>query len=141
MGASILGGAAFLHRALAVRRATVAVGLLGIGVFGVGVFPGNYGTVHPLFAMLAFGAGGLAPLLALKAERGAFRYVAIALGVTALGALALGILGDATPFWDELGDGGVERWIAYPVALWLVGFGGHLICGPVPEAGLDRTES
>ena len=34
--------------------------------------------------------------------------------------------GDATPLVDELGDGGIERWVAYPVVLWLVAFGGYL---------------
>jgi hypothetical protein len=26
-----------------------------------------------------------------------------------------------------LGIGGLERWVAYPVALWVTGFGGYLL--------------
>jgi hypothetical protein len=33
--------------------------------------------------------------------------------------------GDASPLW-VLGVGGAERWVAYPVILWLMGFGGYL---------------
>jgi hypothetical protein len=36
----------------------------------------------------------------------------------------------------ELGEGGLERWIVYPVVLWLVAFGRYLMAGaaaPAPE--------
>lgn len=26
-----------------------------------------------------------------------------------------------------IGDGGTERWVAYPIMLWLIGFGGYLM--------------
>jgi hypothetical protein len=26
-----------------------------------------------------------------------------------------------------IGDGGIERWVAYPVVLCVIGFGGHLM--------------
>ena len=34
---------------------------------------------------------------------------------------------DSTVIYRELGDGGIERWVAYPVVLWLVAFGGNLM--------------
>jgi hypothetical protein len=43
--------------------------------------------------------------------------VAILIGYT--------VLGDLTVF-DRLGEGGVERWIVYPVVLWIVVFGAGL---------------
>lgn len=126
-GVLILAGAYFLHRAFGTRRATISVGLLGLGVLGVGIFPGNYGTLHPIFAMLAFVSGGLAGLLAAKVLHDPFRRFSQALGIISLTSLVIGVLGDATPLWDELGDGGVERWVAYPVVLWLVASGGYLL--------------
>jgi hypothetical protein len=27
----------------------------------------------------------------------------------------------------ELGEGGIERWIVYPIVLWLVAFGSYLL--------------
>jgi hypothetical protein len=35
------------------------------------------------------------------------------------------LLGDASPT-TFLGIGGVERWIVYPVVLWITAFGGYL---------------
>src|SRR5665647_1086728 len=52
------------------------------------------------------------------------RPVAIALTVFALG-------------WgpvDRLGEGGIERWNAYPIVLWLVLYGGYLM-QPTDQAG------
>jgi hypothetical protein len=53
------------------------------------------------------------------------RYFAVALGSTALLATVFGL--DAFSNWgpqEAIGIGGVERWIAYPVLLWLVLLGG-----------------
>jgi len=52
-----------------------------------------------------------------------------------LGAIALAfligytVLGDVAVF-DRLGEGGVERWIVYPVVLWIVIFGAGLAATP-----------
>jgi hypothetical protein len=48
-----------------------------------------------------------------------------------LGALSLvfTVAGVFLPEWGPFGQlelGGVERWMVYPVVLWLVGFGGFL---------------
>lgn len=125
-GAMILAAAYFLRRASMPKKTWVTAGLLGLGVFGVGVFPGNYSGIHPLFALLAFVSGGLAGVLAAASLPAPFRYVSAILGATALGSLVIAMAGDATPLVDELGDGGIERWVAYPVVLWLVAFGGYL---------------
>jgi len=48
-----------------------------------------------------------------------------AAGAVALLDLALYFaLGPSSPF-AALGIGGLERWVAYPIILWTVGFGGH----------------
>jgi len=36
------------------------------------------------------------------------------------------IMGDSSPM-AGLGVGGVERWVAYPILLWVTGLGGHLM--------------
>lgn len=131
VGALILGSAWFVHSAFGSRRTTISMALLGLGVLGVGIFPGNRAPMHGLFAMLAFVSGGLACILSAKVQESPSRLISIGLGVVALGSLVVALLADATPLWDELGDGGVERWIAYPVALWMVVFGGY-------EMGLSR---
>jgi hypothetical protein len=55
------------------------------------------------------------------------RAFSVALGTVALGSLAFAIGGAWTPLFDALGDGGVERWVAYPVVLWITLFGGYLM--------------
>jgi hypothetical protein len=30
----------------------------------------------------------------------------------------------------QLGEGGLERWIVYPIVLWLVAFGSYLLATP-----------
>ncbi len=126
-GSLILGGAVAVHSGYHTRRATISIALLGLGVLGVGIFPGSRAPMHGIFAMVAFVSGGIACILAAKLLDGPFRYVSTALGAVTLASLATATLADATPIWDELGDGGVERWVAYPVVLWLTAFGGYVL--------------
>ena len=125
-GAFILAGSYMLHRAFRSKRVTISTALLGVGVLGVGVFPGNVEGFHPLFALIAFTSAGIAAILSAHVQSLPFRYVSRTLGLLTLGALAVGLFGENSPIFDELGDGGVERWIAYPALLWLVAFGGYL---------------
>jgi hypothetical protein len=39
----------------------------------------------------------------------------------------------------ELGDGGIERWIAYPAVLWLAVYGGSLMA--TPESAPETSET
>jgi hypothetical membrane protein len=126
-GAMILGGAAGLFRAAPQRRLGIWLTVVGVGVLGVGLFPGNRAPMHGIFALLAFVGGGGAAIVSGAVARGLFGRLAVVLGIIALVSLAVAMLGDLTPALDELGDGGVERWVAYPTVLWLVMFGGYLM--------------
>lgn len=126
-GALILTAAAMLLKSMPKRRMGVSVGLMGLGVFGVGVFPGNMSPYHGIFALLAFVAGGAAAIVCGAVSRGPIRWPSITLGAVALGSLLVAMLGELTPVMEELGDGGVERWVAYPTVLWLTLFGGYLL--------------
>jgi hypothetical protein len=52
-----------------------------------------------------------------------------------LGAIALAtlgsyiLLGDGSPL-AGLGIGGLERWVAYPIVIWVIAFGGYLSAWP-----------
>jgi hypothetical membrane protein len=126
-GVLALAAAHCLQRATRRWAAPVLVALYGLGGLGVGIFPGNWGTVHALFALLTFTAGGIAAIVAWTVESGLFRYFSVLLGLVTLATLAVyAIMGDSAPF-AGLGIGGVERWVAYPVLLWITGLGGHLM--------------
>jgi hypothetical membrane protein len=122
----VLAGAACLQLGLRRWSISLVVAAMGAGALGVGVFPGNTGGIHALFAMLTFIGGGLAAIVTARATRPPFRYLSIALGVISLGSLfSYILLGEGTPL-AGLGVGGVERWVAYPIVIWVTGFGGYL---------------
>jgi hypothetical membrane protein len=125
-GAMIITAAWFAHRALHRKAVSIPTGLLGLGVLGVGTFPGNIHPQHPLFAFTAFVAGGLAVMLSYKVTPQPLRAIFAVMGAVSLGfTLASVFLLEWGPF-ARLDLGGVERWMVYPVLLWLVGFGGYL---------------
>jgi len=138
-GVLIIAAAALLHFARGRLVITVPTALMGIGVLGVGLFPGPTGGIHALFAQLTFFAGGASAVLAFRVTRSPFRFLSLLLGVVTLANLLLYFaLGDAYPM-AGLGLGGLERWIAYPVVIWLLGFGGYLMAAG--GTGDDRLTS
>jgi hypothetical membrane protein len=126
-GAMILAGAWFAHRALRRTAVLVPTALLGIGALGVGAFPLTHPTPHTLFAFTAFVSGGIALIVSSRVASAPFRYLWTALGTVALAATALGVLFLEWAPIAELGEGGIERWIVYPIVLWLVAFGSYLL--------------
>ena len=134
-GGLIAVAAVLLYRSRAGLLATLPVAGLGIGMIGVGVFPGNtVMAVHQLVSLATFLCGSLAAILTARLSSRLLRPVHVVLGGVAL-AFLLGytFLGDLAVF-DRLGEGGVERWIVYPVVLWMVVLGAGLAGGgPAPR--------
>jgi hypothetical membrane protein len=138
-GLLILAAAYLIKRGGWTRRVTLPLALLGAGVLGVGVFPGNT-SPHPLFAMTAFISGGIAGVLTAKVLPRPLGEMSAVLGAIALIALALGIFLVETEPIASLGEGGIERWVAYPVVIWLIMFGGFLSGrGSQPREGEPGT--
>lgn len=112
------------------RALRIALALLGIACLLVGIFPGEVVDgepstegVHPIVALLAFLSGGAAALLAARVTGAPFRYLSLAFGLICLIALfTAGPLSETS-----LGEGGIERWVIYPVVLWLLAFGGYVL--------------
>ena len=123
-GIMLIVGAFLVHEVHRRRLLTIPSVLLGIGVLGVGVFPGNVATIHPLFALCAFFFGGIAAVCSgVVVGKSMFRYIAPVLGGTSLFFLLVG----PSTLNGTLGTGGVERWIAYPVVMWMVLYGGYVL--------------
>lgn len=126
-GVLLAVAAVLLYRCRSGLVAALPVAGLGLGMVGVGIFPGNtVMAVHQLVALVAFICGGLAAILTARLAPRALRPVLRILGCVALGVL-LGytFFGQLAAF-DRLGEGGVERWIVYPVVLWMVILGAGL---------------
>lgn len=121
-GLMIIIGSICLYKAANHKLFTLFALLLGLGVLGVGVFPQTHFRLHTLSSMVAFLFGGLVAALSYRAATGAFRYVALLLGLTTLFVLFIG----TAVLANVLGDG-LERWIAYPVVLWMVCYGGYTL--------------
>ena len=126
-GVLVLAAALCLEARLSPDAVAIFTGLTGLGMLGVGVFPGNYGNVHAIFALLIFFAGGLAAIISVTVQTPPFSVISTILGVITLA--------HAGPVHDPgrqkpmagLGIGGVERWVAYPILVWVMSFGGYLM--------------
>ena len=138
-GAMILSGAWFAYRALRRKAVLVPTALLGVGTLGVGIFPLTHPTPHTLFALTAFVAGGIAVVLSSRLTTAPFRYLWMVLGSVALAATALGLFFLEWAPVAKLGEGGLERWIVYPIVLWLMAFGSYLMSTPATRSPHDGS--
>jgi hypothetical membrane protein len=140
-GLLVIIAAYCLHRALNRWAITIPAGLLGVGILGVGIFPGTHMTEHQLFAMLAFAAGSITAILSCKVQSRPLRYLSAVLGAVALVSLVVGVFFMSWAPAAHLGEGGVERWIAYPVVLWMVSFGAYLVSRPAGTPAKDAGQN
>ena len=123
MGLLILVGAYFLQKAYHWKPATIMIALAGIGALGVGLFPETTGIWHSIFSLVVFLFAGLAALVTARFQRKPMFYFSIILGLVTLVALVLYIGSE----YLGLGPGGMERMVVYPVLVWSIGFGGHMM--------------
>lgn len=120
-GLLVIGAVGLLAKTSFDKPTLVATGLFGLGVLSVGIFPGNTGNPHVLAAMITFLVGGVAGIVSSRTIDSPLRFLFIVLGLVALLFWFL-----AGAFVPILGPGGTERWIAYPLLLWLASYGGYL---------------
>ena len=125
-GVLLLAGAFTLWRLYRNRLFTVVSALFGAGALLVGIFPGNT-TPHPYVAMIAFVFSALTAIAAFRVTSAPFRFMSLFVGVLSLAALIAGELGDSSPVVKSIGIGGTERWVVFPMILWLAFFGGYLL--------------
>ena len=130
-GLIVILSAYLLYRAMNRRGFPITLAIFGLGAFGVGVFPGNVAPWHGLFALLTFFMGGITVLLSARVVSRPFSFLCWLFGGVSLLILVsvffFGlVVGDPHPL-EFLGAGGIERWVVYPLILWLLAFGGYLL--------------
>ncbi|QQG48614.1 MAG: DUF998 domain-containing protein [archaeon] len=123
LGLLVITGAYYFMRAFKWKPGAAIVGIAGLGAVGVGLFPETTGAVHGIFSLITFLFAGLSALVVARFQRKPMFYFSIILGSLTLVALLL----YASKLYLGLGQGGMERMVAYPALLWAVGFGGHLM--------------
>jgi hypothetical membrane protein len=131
LGPFAVTSAYFVHSSFRNHLVTILLVLAGVGAIGVGVFPENSPATHEIVSDITFIFGGLLPIAAYRLMRKPFSYLSVAMGVLSLSAMVL-LSAEHSFSLDEqyflgLGPGGMERMIAYPILLWEVAFGGHLM--------------
>ncbi len=132
LGALSVVGAYFVKKQFRLGKIGYFFALAGAGTLAVGIFPENTALVqgipviHAVAAILAFFIGGIAAVSAYRYTKPPFNIISVVLGAASLTASGLffvtynmGSLG--------LGIGGMERMIAYPMLLWIIGLGGYLL--------------
>jgi len=132
LGVTMIVGSALMNCDHSTRRSnTIGFAFIGIGGFGVifvGLFPENsVSIIHGIASALPFVIGNIGVLtlgLSLKvAVR--IRFLTSLAGVVSLLALAF----YASSSYLGLGEGGLERLVAYPQTLWLIFFGAYCLFG------------
>lgn len=140
--AMIVGGVMYSLTAILLRHAglprsvTVPAFLMGVGGAGVGLFPLYTGTPHVIAALMAFGGGAVTALMSGRTADAPFKYISMFLGTISLVSLVLFAIMWRTEPFGPLGEGGMERWVAYANMVWAIGFGGYLM-----NSGPDRSKS
>ncbi len=137
-GALVLVSTYLSWPSIARRRISIGLLVFGVSLVGLAVFPGNVPTWHPWIALTCFMAGSITAIMSRKVLHPPVTYFAVALGVIAVVATFVGLESfEGTGPQEWIGLGGVERWIAYPVLMWLVMFGTALMSR---DDGRSRSE-
>jgi hypothetical membrane protein len=131
-GITIIAASVFIKRYFRLGKLAYLYTIAGAGTLGVGIFPENtfiisgMSVLHSISALLAFVAGSLSAIVTYKITKTPFRYLSAFLGAFSLVALVVFLATrDASAL--GIGAGGLERMVAYPTTLGLIGFGGYLL--------------
>lgn len=122
-GVLAVAAAFFLY--LSYRRILVSTFFVlgGLGAIGGALFPEDVHPIHLEISIMSFFVAGLTPFATLRLQKPPFTYISILLG--ALSFVAAFLLSQNYLF--GLPYGAMERMIAYPTLLWVIGFGGYLM--------------
>ena len=108
------------------RGLPIMLALSGLGAIGVGVLTEDAGGLHVAVSFLAFFFGALFVLWSYRLVGLPLGYLSAVLGTISLAALAL----YAASIYLDLGHGGMERMILYPILAWIIALGAGLAGRP-----------
>jgi hypothetical membrane protein len=128
-GILLIVGAYYIQQIFKNRLFASFLAISGVGAVVSAVVSLNISfEVHGMFGMVAFVFGAAAAIMSYKFVKSPLSYVSVILGAVTLLATVLFMLGQGNAdFYLGLGVGGVERFVVYPLLLWMLGFGAYLI--------------
>ena len=140
LGITMLLGSVLISRRYGNGRLTAtgftAIGFSGLGVVMVGVFPENsVPALHALGSELPFTLGNAA-LIAIAISLAMPLLLRLCVSLSGVAAL-LALAAYASSHYLGLGEGGIERVVAYPQTICLAAIGCYLIA--VSPPGRSRT--
>jgi hypothetical membrane protein len=117
-GLLIMFDARRFHKINSSKIFCVSLFLYGLGTFGVGLFPGSIGGLHGISAGILFIAGPIAAIMSRKQSPKAIARVSLALAVISIVFLISFVIEQ-----NPSNVGAVERFVVYPITMWLIVFG------------------
>jgi hypothetical membrane protein len=140
LGITMLLGSVLIFRRYGKGRTAmtgfIGIGLSGLGVVMVGVFPENsVPALHGLGSALPFTLGNAA-LIVIAISLAMPLLLRLCISLSGVAAL-LALVAFASSHYLGLGEGGIERVVAYPQTICLAVIGCYLIA--VSQSGRSRT--
>jgi hypothetical membrane protein len=128
-GILLIAGAYFIRQIFKNRLFSSLLAISGVGAVVSAVVSLNISfEVHGMFGMVAFVFGAAAAIVSYKFVKSPLSYASVILGAVTLLATVLFMLGQGNvDFYLGLGVGGIERFVVYPLLLWMLSFGAYLI--------------
>lgn len=124
LGIFVIISSWLLYKVFKSKVLSILLFLTGFGATGVGVFPeGSPLHLHTIMSAVTFIFAGVTAITAYKFTPKPISWISVILGILSLTALGLFASGN----YLGIGHGGMERMIVYPVLLWALVFGGHII--------------
>jgi len=116
----------YQHRYFKKLLFTIPLSLFGFGLVGIGFFAGDKIPYHGIFSLLTFLSGGVSAIMSFKIVSAPFKFIGIFFGAISLMTWFTVVFAHniIVPF---IGLGGTERWLVYPIVLWISGLGGYLM--------------
>lgn len=118
----------FILKSGGCRLFSACLAISSLCAIGIGVFPSYTGSLHIFFTSLTFIFGSLAVIFSYRLGLNIpMVIVSLVVGFTALMIIICGLVwGIGNPLINYLTIGGAERFIVYPVLLYLIALGGYL---------------
>ncbi|MGY5874372.1 MAG: DUF998 domain-containing protein [Candidatus Thorarchaeota archaeon] len=140
LGFFVVISAYFIYQVYTSRIITILVALTGVGAMGVGVFPASIQPMHSFATLTALLFGALAAIATYRIQKPPLSYISVILGVISLVTAVLfipylGLPTGSTETFLGMAKGSMERWVIYPILVWAIGMGSHLI-GSGKESGV-----